>query len=202
MIGLAQLKRNRLYSEELGINLATGETISIFAGFSRTCCSVAISAKPSRAEPITLLLGLTRPSRILVAGREFPVNPVMREGGHVRYDFSKSRQILRDCQNLVDTYEGSPWWVHEMARDAPDLEARLLAFYGVGPVTANIFLRELRPFWPKGKPVAAARGDGGCAKPRPRSVAIAAQDPDVCPHRSRSDPNAAPTWSPESAAIA
>jgi hypothetical protein len=29
---------------------------------------------------------------------------------------------------------------------------RLLAFYGVGPVTANIFLRELRPFWPKADP--------------------------------------------------
>jgi len=31
----------------------------------------------------------------------------------------------------------------------PDLEERLLAFHGIGPVTANIFLRELRPFWAK-----------------------------------------------------
>jgi hypothetical protein len=38
------------------------------------------------------------------------------------------------------------------ARDARDLEQRLLAFYGVGPVTANIFLRELRPFWSKADP--------------------------------------------------
>lgn len=76
----------------------------------------------------------------------------MREGGYVRYDFSKSRQILRDCQTLVDMYEGSPWRVHEMARDALDLEARLRAFHGVGPVTANIVLRELRPFWPKADP--------------------------------------------------
>jgi len=42
--------------------------------------------------------------------------------------------------------------VHEASRDAHDLELRLLAFYGVGPVTANIFLRELRPFWPKADP--------------------------------------------------
>ena len=70
----------------------------------------------------------------------------------MRYDFSKSDQILRDCQMLVDEYDGSLWRVHEMAGDAPDLEARLLAFYGVGPVTVNIFLRELRPFWPKADP--------------------------------------------------
>jgi hypothetical protein len=70
----------------------------------------------------------------------------------VRYDFSKSDQILRDCQTLVDEYGGSLWQVHEASRDAHDLELRLLAFYGVGPVTANIFLRELRPFWPKADP--------------------------------------------------
>ncbi len=27
-----------------------------------------------------------------------------------------------------------------------------MAFYGVGPVTVNIFLRELRPFWAKADP--------------------------------------------------
>jgi hypothetical protein len=28
----------------------------------------------------------------------------------------------------------------------------LLTFYGVGPVTVNIFLRELRPYWGKADP--------------------------------------------------
>ena len=42
--------------------------------------------------------------------------------------------------------------LHCEARDAADLEARLDAFFGVGPVTANIFLRELRPFWRKADP--------------------------------------------------
>jgi hypothetical protein len=46
--------------------------------------------------------------------------------------FGKSDQILRDCQMLVDEYDASLWRVHETAGDAPDLEARLLAFYGVG----------------------------------------------------------------------
>jgi hypothetical protein len=59
---------------------------------------------------------------------------------------------LRDCRTLVDEYQGSLWRLHETALDKSDLEARLLAFHGVGPVTANIFLRELRPFWPKADP--------------------------------------------------
>jgi hypothetical protein len=53
---------------------------------------------------------------------------------------------------LVDQYDGSVWQVHEVSRGSRDLEQRLLAFYGVGPVTANIFLRELRPFWSKADP--------------------------------------------------
>jgi hypothetical protein len=95
---------------------------------------------------------LTAPRDILAAGWDFLVNPIMREGGYVRYDFSKSDRILRNRQKLVDEYGGSVWQVHEASRDAHDLELRLLAFYGVGPVTANIFLRELRPFWPKADP--------------------------------------------------
>ena len=40
----------------------------------------------------------------------------------------------------------------DSAGDARDLKERLLAFYGVGPITMNIFLRELRPFCAKSAP--------------------------------------------------
>ena len=42
--------------------------------------------------------------------------------------------------------------MHERAKDSTDLENRLLEFYGIGPITVNIFLRELRPFWEKADP--------------------------------------------------
>jgi len=73
----------------------------------------------------------------------------MREGGYVRYDGRKSTQVLRDCETLSADYSGRLRRLLERARDPHDLEERLLAFYGVGPVTMNIFLRELRPFWAK-----------------------------------------------------
>lgn len=45
-----------------------------------------------------------------------------------------------------------PREAHRIARDSADLESRLDEFYGVGPVTINIFLRELRPYWSKADP--------------------------------------------------
>ena len=154
MTSLDRLKRSRLYSEELGIDLSTNDDEQYFHWFLASLLfgghiSEAIARHTYQA---FCRHRLTAPRDILAAGWDFLVSPIMREGGYVRYDFSKSDQILRDCQMLIDDYSGSVWQVHEASRDAHDLELRLLAFYGVGPVTANIFLRELRPFWPKADP--------------------------------------------------
>jgi hypothetical protein len=153
MTEVTRLKQTRLYSEELGIDLSTREDEQYFRWFLASLLFGGhISVIARHTYQAFCRQQLTTPRQILAAGWDFIVNPIMLEGGYVRYDFSKSDQILRDCQTLIDQYDGSLWRVHEVAVDAPDLETRLLAFYGVGPVTANIFLRELRPFWPKADP--------------------------------------------------
>jgi 3-methyladenine DNA glycosylase/8-oxoguanine DNA glycosylase len=76
----------------------------------------------------------------------------MREGGYARYDGKTSTQILRNCESLRKDYGWSLKKLNKMAKDNEDLEKKLIAFYGVGPTTANIFLRELRPFWTKADP--------------------------------------------------
>jgi hypothetical protein len=154
MIDLAQLKRTPLYSEELGIDLGAHDDDQYFRWFLASLLfgSHIGEAIARRTYQAFCRYQLTTPHSILEAGWDFLVNPIMREGGYVRYDFSKSDQILRDCRTLADEYQGSLWRLHEAAGDKTDLEARLLGFYGVGPVTANIFLRELRPFWPKADP--------------------------------------------------
>jgi len=65
---------------------------------------------------------------------------------------AKSTQVLRDCEMLIADYGGRLSRLHDAANDTRDLEDKLLAFYGVGAVTMNIFLRELRPFWTKADP--------------------------------------------------
>ncbi|MGA2110340.1 MAG: hypothetical protein ABSH25_22155, partial [Syntrophorhabdales bacterium] len=95
---------------------------------------------------------LLTPERILEAGWDFLVNPVMREGGYVRYDEKTSREVLRNCKMLMEEYGGSLNRLHRESQGPRDLETRLLRFYGVGPVTVNIFLRELRPYWARADP--------------------------------------------------
>jgi hypothetical protein len=53
---------------------------------------------------------------------------------------------------LLKSYRGSLTRLHRAAKNSADLEARVSSFYGVGPVTTNIFLRELRPVWRRANP--------------------------------------------------
>lgn len=151
---LAVLRRSRLFSEELGIDLASCKESALFRWLLASILYGAringtIARNTYRA---FLRHGLTSPQKILDAGWDFLVNPVMREGGYVRYDGRKSEQVLRVCRSVVESYGGRLSRLHDDAHDSRDLEARLLELYGVGPVTMNIFLRELRPFWPKADP--------------------------------------------------
>ena len=154
MLDRSWLEASPLYSEELGIDLAARTEDQYFRWFLAGLLFGGHIGETIARHTYQAFCRhrLTTPRDILAAGWDFLVNPIMREGGYVRYDFSKSDQILRDCDKLVGEYDGSLWRLHEASRDARDLEARLLAFHGVGPVTMNIFLRELRPFWPKADP--------------------------------------------------
>jgi hypothetical protein len=148
------LARSLLYSEELGIDLARGTDAVYFRWFLASLLFGARISQTTAKNTYRAFIrhGLTTPAKIVAAGWDFLVSTIMREGGYVRYDGRKSTQVLRDCETLIADYRGSLRRLHDSARDARDLEERLLAFYGVGPVTANIFLRELRPFWAKADP--------------------------------------------------
>ena len=140
------LECSPLYSEELGIDLAKPSDSEHFRWFLASLLFGARISETTAQKTYQSFLrhGLTNPKKILEAGWDFLVYPVMREGGYVRYDGRKSTQVLRDCETLMTDYGGSLSRLHDAACDARDLEERLLAFYGVGPMTMNIFLREMR----------------------------------------------------------
>jgi hypothetical protein len=153
--GLARgLERSPLYSEELGIELRRRTEREHFRWFLASLLFGARISETTAKNTYRSFVrhGLTSPRRIVAAGWHVLVDPVMREGGYVRYDGRKSAQVLRDCELLLSRYGGSLMRLHDAAADARDLEAKLLEFFGIGPVTVNIFLRELRPFWPKADP--------------------------------------------------
>ena len=149
-----KLKRSRLYSEELRIRLDEKKDDEIFKWF---LASILFGARISETIAKNTYktfekYGLLTQRKILHAGWDFLVNPIMREGGYVRYDGKTSTQILKNCETLLKKYDGSLNKLHERAKDSTDLENRLLEFYGIGLITVNIFLRELRPFWEKADP--------------------------------------------------
>jgi endonuclease III len=79
---------------------------------------------------------------------------ILDAGGYVRYDFSTATKLLAVSGDLIKQYEGKLANVHAAASDPRDLERRLQKIgKGIGPVTANIFLRELRGILPKAEPI-------------------------------------------------
>lgn len=153
-VDIARLKRSKLYSEELGIDLRKNSKEELFKWF---LASILFGARISETIAKNTYKTFERyrllnPKKILEAGWDFLVNPIMREGGYVRYDGKTSTQILMNCDTLIKKYDGDLKNLHRIAKDNKELEDKLMSFYGIGPVTTNIFLRELRPFWRKANP--------------------------------------------------
>jgi len=153
-VRITTLKRSALYSEELNIDLRRAEDGELFKWF---LASILFGTRITETIAKNTYQSFERhhlldPRKIIEDGWDFLVNPVMREGGYVRYDEKTSTKILRICQTLFAEYGGSLKTLHEKSTDSDDLEARVMQFYGVGPVTMNVFLRELRPFLRKSNP--------------------------------------------------
>lgn len=71
---------------------------------------------------------------------------LLDKGHYVRYDYSSATKLLEVSRAVIDQY-GSIHELVEDSADARDLEQRLMAFKGIGPATAEIFLRDVAPIW-------------------------------------------------------
>jgi tRNA(Ser,Leu) C12 N-acetylase TAN1/endonuclease III len=142
-----------LFSSRLGIDLDTRRPSELFKWFlasmlfgARITESVAV--RTYRAFEAHELLS----PRKIAAAQFSELLQIMAEGGYVRYDGITSRKVQGAAGMLLDQYGGDLNRLHQASSDGEELTARLLAFKGVGPVTAQIFLRELRGIWPLAEP--------------------------------------------------
>jgi hypothetical protein len=139
------------FSDELGIDLAAGTSHKIFEWF---LASVLFGARIS--ETIVkktfqqfVSRNIVTPRTVLDTGWDGLVK-VLDEGGYVRYDFKTATKLLDMCRTLTDDYHADLSILHEAATDPGDLERRLKSLAkGIGDVTVNIFLREMRGIWEK-----------------------------------------------------
>ncbi len=124
------------YTKELGIDIESGRSNEIFKWF---LASILFGARISQAKAMQTYYEFEKrkvitPDAIIGTGWDGLVE-ILDKGGYKRYDFKTATKL------------------HEKARDPEDLESKLMEFKGVGPVTVNIFLRELMGIWEKAEPL-------------------------------------------------
>lgn len=72
---------------------------------------------------------------------------VLHRGGYTRYQHVMTKALKTSMQQLVDYYEGSLMLMIESSENEDELSKRLQKLYGVGPKTAEIFMRETEEFF-------------------------------------------------------
>ncbi len=143
------------FSVQLGINLSSRKPEEIFKWFlASVLYGARISETIVKHTYRELESGhILSPKVILDTGWDGLV-AVLDKGGYVRYDFKTATKFLDLSRNLTDLYERDLNMLHAAATAPDDLEQRLKSLAkGIGDVTVNIFLREMRGNWEKAKPL-------------------------------------------------
>ncbi len=142
------------FSSDLGIDVGSGRSDEIFKWFLASIL-FGTRIRQDVAQETYRQFDNNRvltPDEILNTGWDGLV-AILDAGGYVRYNFKTATKLLDIAEMLTTRYGGDLNRLHREAKDASDLEVKLNEFKGVGPVTVNIFLRELRGIWEKADPL-------------------------------------------------
>jgi hypothetical protein len=135
------------YARHLGIDLKSKREQEIFKWF----LACLLFGKPIQTEiaeqafRALIAAKLTSPQAILRAGWDNLV-ALLDQAHYVRYDFSTATKLLEVCTELIHRY-GTLTNLLAEARTPAELSRLLQEFKHIGPTTARIFLREVRPIW-------------------------------------------------------
>jgi hypothetical protein len=142
---LSALEWSPLYSEELGIDLSAGSDREYFKWL---LASVLLGGPAGEAAGRAVFDRLAR-HKLLGVGRILGAGPqrLARAVGHEELEQRYTAALCELCWCLRARYQGRLQELNWRAVDGPDLERRVLALPGVGPLAMNLFLRELRPYW-------------------------------------------------------
>jgi hypothetical protein len=135
------------YACSLQIDLSSRKEAEIFKWF----LACLLYGKPIQTEIAEkawrelVAARLTSPDAILRAGWDRLV-ALLDRAHYVRYDFSTATKLLDVCRELKQRY-GTLSNLLAQAGTTSELSRKLQQFKHIGPVTARIFLREVRPIW-------------------------------------------------------
>ena len=134
-------------TEDLGIQLSSKNEEDLFKWFL-ACLLFGKPIQQQVAERAFLTLAAARllsPDAILRAGWDELVR-LLDEAHYVRFDFSTGTNLLHVSKELKERY-GSLTNLLAESKTPAELSKKLQEFKYIGPTTARIFLREVRPIW-------------------------------------------------------
>ncbi len=139
------MQQKKINAKELDIDLSSKQETEYFKWFLASL----LFGKPIQQEVAKRTYfefvkeGLITPVTILKAGWDKLVE-VLDHGHYVRYDFSTATKLLDVSKALKEKY-GTLTELFKRAKTVDELSTRLQEFKGVGPKTAEIFLRDIAP---------------------------------------------------------
>ena len=142
------------YATELGIQLNDLDAVEIFKWFvAAVLYGTRISENvATRTWQVFERNAILTPESIIRTSWDGLV-ALLDQGGYARYDYKTATKLLAVSQTLLDSYAGNLNHLHAAAQESDDLAQRIMDLgKGVGPVTTEIFLRELRGRWHKAAP--------------------------------------------------
>jgi len=78
---------------------------------------------------------------------DYELVALLHDGGYTRYQHVMTKALKTAMRQLTSQYEGSLQLMIDLSQDEDELSQRLQKIYGVGPKTAEIFMRETSEFF-------------------------------------------------------
>ncbi|MGW8812607.1 endonuclease [Gordonia terrae] len=141
-------RAGRTYADDAGITLKNTPSplfeLLVLALLLSTRISADIAVAAARE---LFAAGYRTPEKMARAERQSLVDALGR-GHYVRYDESTATRLGEAAQRVLDEYHGDLRRLADDAGSDPGRAAELLqGFTGIGPVGADIFLREVQSVW-------------------------------------------------------
>lgn len=84
---------------------------------------------------------------VILEMRDSQIMSLLHQGGYTRYQHVMTKALRTCMEQLVNLYEGSLYLMLESSLNEEELSKQLQTLYGVGPKTAEIFMRETEEYF-------------------------------------------------------
>lgn len=133
------------YSEKLGIDLSSNREKDYFKWFLASIFIGAPISGTIAENTYTAFTdaGFDDPTKYTDKRNHHRILELIHDGGYTRYDYKTRKALVKIMKMLKEKYDGKVKNIIN-GKNEEEIKAELEGFYGVGPTTANIFLRPLR----------------------------------------------------------